>query len=57
MSAEVDWDRIKTNIQNSVDFKKDQATIEAEYLKRVEKERIKEEYGRKKHPGTLYCHA
>ena len=47
VSAEIDWDRIKTNIQNSVDFKKDQATIEAQYLKRVEKERIKEEYGRK----------
>ena len=54
VSAEIDWDRIKTNIQNSVDFKKDQATIEAQYLKRVEKERIKEEYGRKimdRHPS------
>ncbi len=32
---------------SAVSFKKDQATIEAEYLKDVEKKRIKEEYGRK----------
>lgn len=43
----IEWDKIKDNLKDSVDFQKDQATIEAEYLKRVEKDRIKEEYGRK----------
>lgn len=43
----IDWDGIRDNIKENVTFKKDQATIEAEYLKRVEKDRIKEEYGRK----------
>ncbi len=32
---------------SAISFKKDQATIEAEYLKDVERKRIKEEYGRK----------
>lgn len=43
----IDWEAIRYNIKDSVDFKKDQRTIEAEYLKRIEKARIKEEYGRK----------
>jgi len=45
---------IKENIKDKINFQKDQATIEAEYLKRVEKDRIKEEYGRKildRHPS------
>ena len=45
-AANVDWSQIKYNIQDSVNFKKDQATVEADYLKRVEKDRIKEKYGR-----------
>ena len=43
----IDWEAVRYNIKDSVDFKKDQRTIEAEYLKRIEKDRIKEEYGRK----------
>ena len=38
-----DWDKIK----DTVTIKKDQETLEAEYLKRIEKDNIKEEYGRK----------
>lgn len=38
---------LKDKVKNKINFQKDQATLEAEYLKRVEKERIKEEYGRK----------
>ena len=45
-ATNIDWSQIKYNIQDSVTFKKDQATIEADYLKRVEKDRIKEKYGR-----------
>lgn len=46
-SKEIKWDNIKDSIKDKASFKKDQATIEAEYLKQVEKDRIKEEYGRK----------
>lgn len=42
-AVELDWDKVK----DSIIPHKDRATIEAEYLKRVEKDRIKEEYGRK----------
>ncbi len=35
------------SIKDSIIPHKDQATVEAEYLKQVEKDRIKEEYGRK----------
>ena len=31
-AANVDWSQIKYNIQDSVNFKKDQVTIEADYL-------------------------
>ena len=43
LAMDLDWDKLK----DSVIPKKDRATIEAEYLKRVEKDRIKDEYGRK----------
>ena len=45
-ATNIDWSQIRYNIQDSVTLKKDQATIEADYLKRVEKDRIKEKYGR-----------
>jgi len=43
----IDWDGIRDSIKDNFPHKKDQSTIEAEYLKRVEKDRVKEEYGRK----------
>lgn len=51
-AVDLDWDWEK--IKDSVIPKKDRATVEAEYLKRIEKDRIKDEYGRKimdRHPS------
>ena len=42
-AVDFDWNKIK----DTVTLKKDQATVEAEYLKRIEKDNIKEQYGRK----------
>lgn len=49
-AVDMSWD----NIKNTIIPQPDRATVEADYLKRVEKDRIREEYGRKimdKHPS------
>lgn len=51
--VDFDWEDLKQKVKDVVP-QKDRATVEAEYLKRVEKGRIKEEYGRKimdRHPS------
>ena len=54
LSIDFDWDEMKSKVKETVIPKKDYATKEAEYLKRIEKDRIREEYGRKimdRHPS------
>ena len=54
LGVDVDWDGFKTKVKDKVVPQKDYATREAEYLRRIEKDNIREEYGRKildRHPS------
>ena len=45
--VDFDWDGFRTKVKDAVIPQKDYATKEAEYLRDIEKNRIREEYGRK----------